>query len=111
MSNINDMGLPQGLPEMLKEWVPNQHTVPSRYWAAMGDNTQRAYAQDYADRAESENNNRSREMTAADLGFPLPQWTREFVCGLYGDDWFKRTYAEWLMPTPFFWLGAQAETA
>lgn len=70
----------------------------------------RAVAQDYAKSLEVENNNRAREMTAADLGLPLPQWTREFVCGLYGDEWFERTYVEWLHPTPpySFWLGADA---
>jgi hypothetical protein len=58
MSNINDMGLPQGLPEML--W---RHG----YWGGFSET---AAAQDYADHFEPGNNNLSREMCAADIYEP-----------------------------------------
>jgi hypothetical protein len=87
VTNINDMGLPAGLPVVPLERVE---------WFPIGPWVEWGY---------------HREMTAADLGLPLPQWTREFVCYLYGDDWFNRTYAEWLRPPPYFWLGTQAEAA
>lgn len=88
MTNINDLGLPQGLPATWPYDPVNGLLVGSDDWLRNG-----------------------REMTAADLGLPLPRWTREFVCGLYGEEWFERTYAEWLKPAPeapyAFWLGAE----
>jgi hypothetical protein len=63
MANINDMGLPQGLPE-LPGGVMSGLNRFNQY------NPSPALAQDYANRFASQNNNRSREMTAADLGLP-----------------------------------------
>jgi hypothetical protein len=87
MANINDMGLPQGLPEML------------------GNNAVNPYAaQHYANALPGQLSNyyvRPREMTAADLGLSLLQgW---MLIGVSGFRWDVQSNAPYA-----FWLGADA---
>jgi hypothetical protein len=93
VSNINGLGLPQGLPEMQTgtpraDWWnidPAKYPGGLRFW---------------------EDIQRPREMTAEDLGLPLGQWSVEALESLYGDlaDWFF-SYSPPDAPYSF-WLGA-----
>ena len=100
MSNINDLGLPQGLPEA---WG-RTNWPPSSVDFAMAQ-------QDYVHRSLGQISNyylRPREMTAADLGLPL-QYDGKWTDFTMGQDlvWWAHTRSGSATDAPYsFWLGA-----
>jgi hypothetical protein len=105
MSDITHMGLPQGLPEIPGGVMSGQQrysydpALNSRY---QGDNQ---WAQSW-NPPPKRTPPPAREMTAADLGLPLMQWSYTWLEQAYGLDW--RALSEAAAPdAPYsFWLGA-----
>jgi hypothetical protein len=91
VTNINDMGLPQGLPELAGSYGIIR------------------WPQDYDNAPPGENNNRAREMTAADLGLSLQQWDPEWLTDMYGLCPWRIWKSLLDTDAPYsFWLGADA---
>lgn len=106
MTNINDLGLPQGLPEL----PPGS----AEWWSDFCRN-RRSACQVYRTPEDDQfyDPSGTRLMTAEDLGLPLDEWDWEWLTDMYGGP--RSPYSMWLNSQLFasdapysFWLGANA---